>query len=140
MTATRFLALVLPFAGAAAAAEKPLTFDVASVKPATIPSGVIVDAHGVSASRREDLERVRRTGGPGTSDPGRIHYPLVSLKGLLDQAWEGSYSEIRGPMARTRLRCRTERLQTRRSLLRTFSAPCNRSLGSNWSPEKCPWK
>ncbi len=94
MTAIRFLALVLPFA--AAAAEKPLTFDAASVKPATVPSGVTVYAGGVSASRREDLERVRRAGGPGTSDPGRIHCPLVSLKGLLDQAWEGSYSEIRG--------------------------------------------
>jgi uncharacterized protein (TIGR03435 family) len=96
MTAIRFLALVLPFAGTAATAQQPLTFDAASVKPATVPSGVTVDAHDVSASRREDFERVRRTGGPGTSDPGRIDYPLVSLKGLLDQAWEGSYPEIRG--------------------------------------------
>jgi uncharacterized protein (TIGR03435 family) len=95
MTAIRFLALVLPFAGTAEAAEKPLTFDAASVKPATVPGGVTVFAHGVSASRREDLERLRRTGGPGTSDPDRNHYPLVSLKGLLDEAWEGSYSEIR---------------------------------------------
>jgi len=36
------------------------------------------------------------TGGPGTSEPGRIHHPLISLRGLLNRAY-GSYFEIVGP-------------------------------------------
>ena len=39
---------------------------------------------------------MRSTGGPGSSDPGRIHYPIVSLKELLRRAYE-SYFEIKGP-------------------------------------------
>jgi uncharacterized protein (TIGR03435 family) len=38
----------------------------------------------------------RNTGGPGTDDPGRIHYPLITLKELLRRAWD-SYYEIDGP-------------------------------------------
>ncbi|HTB14781.1 MAG TPA: TIGR03435 family protein [Bryobacteraceae bacterium] len=76
--------------------RKPLTFDAASVKPAVVPAGVTVAGNSVTSSRREDFLRLRTTGGPGTNDPGRIHYPLVSLKGLLTRAYE-AYFEIKGP-------------------------------------------
>jgi uncharacterized protein (TIGR03435 family) len=76
--------------------KSPLTFDAASVKPTTIPSGVTVSGSSITASRREDFQRVRGTGGPGTSDPSRIHYPIISVRGLLDRAFD-AYPEIRGP-------------------------------------------
>jgi uncharacterized protein (TIGR03435 family) len=79
-----------------AMAQKPLTFDAASVKPAVVPAGITVSGNSITSSRREDFLRMRSTGGPGTSDPGRIHYPLVSLKGLLTRAYD-SYFEIKGP-------------------------------------------
>jgi len=91
------LLLVLPIALQAQPAEKkPLTFDAASVKPAVVPSGVTISGNSMTASRREDFQRLRSTGGPGTNDPGRIHYPLVSVKGLLTRAFV-SYFEIKGP-------------------------------------------
>ncbi len=44
-----------------------------------------------------DFSRYRSTGGPGTDDPGRIHYPLASLTGLLKRAYPG-YFEIKAPV------------------------------------------
>jgi uncharacterized protein (TIGR03435 family) len=88
------LLLALPIA--VQAQQKPLTFDAASVKPAVVPSGVTISGNSMTASRREDFQRLRSTGGPGTNDPGRIHYPLVSLRGLLTRAFE-SYFEIKAP-------------------------------------------
>jgi uncharacterized protein (TIGR03435 family) len=35
-------------------------------------------------------------GGPGTSDPSRIHYPLITLRGLLKRAYPG-YFDINSP-------------------------------------------
>jgi uncharacterized protein (TIGR03435 family) len=88
---------VLPIAIHAQTVEKkPLTFEAASVKPAVVPGGVTISGNSMTASRREDFQRLRNTGGPGTNDPGRIHYPLVSLKGLLTRAFV-SYFEIKGP-------------------------------------------
>jgi len=74
-----------------------LTFDVASVKPASVPSGVSLMEDGrVGVRKGSGIEIPRNTGGPGTDDPGRIHFPLISLKQLLRRAWD-SYYEIEGP-------------------------------------------
>jgi uncharacterized protein (TIGR03435 family) len=91
------VALTLPLAYVVAAAQARLTFDAASVKPAIAPPGVNINGSYMTASRIEDLGPIRSTGGPGTSDPGRIHYPLVSLKGLLERAYESVYFEIKAP-------------------------------------------
>jgi uncharacterized protein (TIGR03435 family) len=75
---------------------KPLTFDVASVKPATLPDGVTVDGERIGVRKGSGVSIPRNSGGPGTDDPGRIHFPFISLKALLTRAW-GSYFEIVGP-------------------------------------------
>jgi uncharacterized protein (TIGR03435 family) len=64
-----------------------LSFGVASVKPASpnLPDGRIV--FGMSEA----------TGGPGTSDPGRIRYPVINLKMLLINAYGVEPSQIVGP-------------------------------------------
>jgi len=78
-------------------ARNRLTFDVASVKPASVPSGVSLMEDGrVGVRKGSGIQIPRNTGGPGTDDPGRIHYPLISLKQLLRRAWD-SYHEIEGP-------------------------------------------
>jgi len=59
--------------------------------------GVTVSGTSMTMSRREDFQRYHSTGGPGSTDPGRIHYPLVSLTGLLHRAYEDSYFEIEIP-------------------------------------------
>jgi len=50
----------------------------------------------IAVSRGGGVQIPSNTGGPGTDDPGRIHYPLISLKQLLRRAWD-SYYEIDGP-------------------------------------------
>jgi len=87
-----------PFVRAqSSAAQKRLTFEAASVKPATVPAGVMVRAGGGMVVRRDSgIEIPRNTGGPGTDDPGRIHYPLINLRQLMSKAYE-SYFEINGP-------------------------------------------
>jgi bla regulator protein blaR1 len=77
--------------------QRPLTFDVASVKPASVPDGVTLGGDGMRTARKgSGVQIPRNTGGPGTDDPGRIHYPLITLKELLGRAW-GSYFEIESP-------------------------------------------
>ena len=79
------------------ASQQRLSFDVASVKPATVPSGVsLMEGGRIAVSKGSGVQIPRNTGGPGTDDPGRIHYPLISLKELLRRAWD-SYYEIDGP-------------------------------------------
>jgi uncharacterized protein (TIGR03435 family) len=78
------------------AAGKALTFDVASVKPAIVPDGVTVVGEMRGVRKGSGITLPRNTGGPGTDDPGRIHFPLISLKALLVRAWD-SYFEIEGP-------------------------------------------
>lgn len=58
--------------------EHPLIFDAASVKQAnpSLPDG------------RTVVGMLPPTGGPGTSDPGRIHYPIVSLEALIRSAYQ----------------------------------------------------
>jgi len=69
------------------------TFDVASVKP-TAPAGP-ADTEGKATTRR--AAGGRRSGGPGTDDPGRIHYPHMTLKSMLVQAYAVAGFQIRGP-------------------------------------------
>jgi len=64
---------------------KPLTFDAASIK---------------SLAQREELreaQRYRPSGGPGTSDPGRVRYPAITLQSLVSNAWGVSAVQIEGP-------------------------------------------
>ncbi len=100
-------ALALPFAlgivnapsvrAQASAGQKQLTFDVASVKAASVPDGVSLMEDGrVGVHKGSGTPIPHNTGGPGTEDPGRIHYPLITLKQLLRQAWDSYYS-IEGP-------------------------------------------
>ncbi len=79
-----------------AAVTARMMFDAASVKVAIIPEGLTVSGDSFIGPGG-DVQRLKRTGGPGTRDPGGIHYPLVTLRQLLNLAWEGSYSEIRSP-------------------------------------------
>ena len=77
--------------------EKKLTFDVASVKAAAVPGGLsLMEGGRIAATKGSGVAIPRNTGGPGTEDPGRIHYPLITLKELLRRAWD-SYYEIDCP-------------------------------------------
>ena len=88
----------VPFVRAQSSADqKRLTFDVASVKPVAVPAGVSLMEDGRIGVRKGGGTQIpANTGGPGTDDPGRIHYPLISLKQLLRRAWD-SYYTIEGP-------------------------------------------
>lgn len=101
MITQRITAAILALAAspanlAAAVQEKPLTFDAASVKPAVVPAGVTIDGSRMTVRKGSGVTIPRNTGGPGTDDPGRIHYPIITLKELLKRAWD-SYYEIEGP-------------------------------------------
>ncbi|MGO9258790.1 MAG: TIGR03435 family protein [Bryobacteraceae bacterium] len=67
--------------------ERSLTFDVASVKPAASP---VADGRGM-------IRMAGPSGGPGTKEPGRIHYPYMSLKNLLMTAYDVKNFQIVGP-------------------------------------------
>jgi uncharacterized protein (TIGR03435 family) len=71
----------LLFAGCLACAQ---TFDAASVKPAT-PNG------------RGFVMMTPPGGGPGTKDPGRIHYPNMTLRSLLMTAYDVKTFQVVGP-------------------------------------------
>jgi uncharacterized protein (TIGR03435 family) len=79
--------------------DKPLTFDAASVKP----SEPLAMAGGSDGSGEKGVTIVRkqpgafRSGGPGTNDPGRIHYPHSTLKNLLVEAYDVARFQIQGP-------------------------------------------
>jgi uncharacterized protein (TIGR03435 family) len=78
------------------AGQKPPAFDAASVKPVSVPAGVTVEDGKVGVRKGSGIQILPNTGGPGTDNPGRIHYPLITLKQLLRRAWD-SYYEIEGP-------------------------------------------
>jgi uncharacterized protein (TIGR03435 family) len=98
MDITIRITLVVVAVGAAAilAAQIPLTFEAASIKPAKPPNGVTVSGGRMMSSKGANVAALRNTGGPGTPDPGRIHYPLITLTDLLKRAWD-SYFEITSP-------------------------------------------
>jgi uncharacterized protein (TIGR03435 family) len=73
--------------GYAQTAATPLSFDVASVKPA---APLVPDGSGMIRLRGP-------SGGPGTKDPGRIDYPNMSLKNLLMNAYDVKNFQITGP-------------------------------------------
>jgi uncharacterized protein (TIGR03435 family) len=86
-----------PFVRAQSSAGQKRTFDAASVKPASVPNGVsLMEGGRVAVHKGSGVQIPRNTGGPGTDDPGRIHWPLITLKELLRRAWD-SYYEINGP-------------------------------------------
>jgi uncharacterized protein (TIGR03435 family) len=64
---------------------KPVVFDAASVKP--------IAAAAVVAGRKGG----RGSGGPGTADPGRIHYAAIRLKVLVINAYGVKDFQIVGP-------------------------------------------
>jgi uncharacterized protein (TIGR03435 family) len=68
-------------------ADKSLTFEVASIKPAAPPTP---DGQGRIFMRGP-------SGGPGTKDPGRISYPFMSLKSILMIAYDVKNYQITGP-------------------------------------------
>jgi uncharacterized protein (TIGR03435 family) len=73
-------------------------FDVASVKAVSVPAEMIGPGGGllIRAPKGSGISMPRNTGGPGTDDPGRIHYPVISLRSLLGRAYD-SYFDIVGP-------------------------------------------
>lgn len=82
-----------PFARAQSSADqKRLAFDVASVKLASVPAGVILGEDGKRMTRKGSGVAAPRN----TEEPGRIHYPLITLRELLKKAWD-SYYKIDGP-------------------------------------------
>ncbi len=68
-------------------AGQALSFDAASVKPATLPKP---DGQG-------RVMIAGPSGGPGTRDPGRIRYPYISLKNLVMDAYDVKSNQIQGP-------------------------------------------
>src|ERR1043165_9929572 len=89
--------LAATWVAAPSAGQKKLAFDAASVKAVAVPDGVTLSGDGrVGVRKGSGLEIPRNTGGPGTDDPGRIHWPFLTVKQLLRQAWD-SYAEIDGP-------------------------------------------
>src|SRR5579872_6062128 len=68
-------------------ADSSLTFEVATVKPAALPS----------APDGQHRIRFGSQGGPGTSDPGQISYSFLSLRNLLAQAFDLKTFQISGP-------------------------------------------
>jgi uncharacterized protein (TIGR03435 family) len=63
------------------------TFEAASVKPAVMPKP---DAQG-------RMVFTHPSGGPGTSDPGRIDYPNMNLRALLLSAYNVKAFQLVGP-------------------------------------------
>jgi uncharacterized protein (TIGR03435 family) len=90
-------AIAHPQAKPSSAHKDTLTFEAASLKPTIVPDGVTLVPGGRLMSRKgAGIRPPRKTGGPGTDDPGRIHWEVVDLKYLLDRAWKSLY-EVRGP-------------------------------------------
>jgi uncharacterized protein (TIGR03435 family) len=67
--------------------DSSLAFEVATVKPATLPG----------APDGKHMIRVGSQGGPGTSDPGQISYSFLSLRNLLAQAFDLKTYQVSGP-------------------------------------------
>ena len=82
-------ALVLLITGSAwtQPADPSLTFEVATVKPSSLPTG----------GNGRSVIRMGAQGGPGTSDPSQISYSFMSLRNLLMQAFSVKTYQIQGP-------------------------------------------
>jgi uncharacterized protein (TIGR03435 family) len=76
--------------------HKPVNFDAATVRPVAVTDDVRFMGNGAVGVRKGSGVAIpRNVGGPGTEDPGRIHYPFITLKDILKRAWD-SYSDIEG--------------------------------------------
>jgi uncharacterized protein (TIGR03435 family) len=97
-TIAAIVALGLPLAYVVAAAQERLTFDAASVKPTTVPPCLAIVGGGVAhlTGTATDCSGYMDKGGPGTDDPGRIHYPVITVRGLLTRAYKG-YFDVKSP-------------------------------------------
>jgi uncharacterized protein (TIGR03435 family) len=67
--------------------DKSLTFEVASIKPAAMPTP---NGRGMMYMRPP-------SGGPGSKDPGRINYPFITLKSLIMNAYDVKDYQVSGP-------------------------------------------
>lgn len=81
------LAFLIAGSASAQAADPSLTFEVATVKPASLPA----------SPDGKRLFRIGAQGGPGTSDPSQISYSFMSLRDLLMQAFSVKMYQIQGP-------------------------------------------
>jgi uncharacterized protein (TIGR03435 family) len=82
--------VTLVFVGALAysqTVDRSLTFEAASVKAAVPPTP---DGRGMIMIQGP-------SGGPGTKDPGRIHYPFMTMKNILMNAYDVKNFQIVGP-------------------------------------------
>jgi uncharacterized protein (TIGR03435 family) len=69
-----------------------LAFDASSVRRADAPA-----VGGIEKTVRTKTGRETGGGGPDTADPGRVHYPRVTLKALLMNAYDVRENQIAGP-------------------------------------------
>ncbi len=83
MVASSLLLLAF-WAAHAQTGNKGPAFDAASIKPAALP-----------APGRPMM--AAPSGGPGTQDPSRVHYPFIALKALLLTAYDVKSYQIEGP-------------------------------------------
>jgi uncharacterized protein (TIGR03435 family) len=74
--------------------QTTLTFDAVFIKK-TVPQEFSSGADKKMAKQAGKL--LRPSGGPGTKDPGRIHYPNISLKDLVKSAYAAKEYELAGP-------------------------------------------
>jgi uncharacterized protein (TIGR03435 family) len=70
-------------------AEKQLTFDVASIKPAVMPT--------MGGGRGVVMRKMGPSGGPGSQDPGRVRYPMTTVRNLMMIAYDVKSYQISGP-------------------------------------------
>jgi len=82
------LAVLAAFSAIAQSADKALSFEVASVKPA---APLVPDGRGM-------IRLEPPSGGPGTKDPGRINYRYQTLKLLMMRAYDVKNFQITGPV------------------------------------------
>ncbi len=81
------LTLLIAAGVSAQPADPSLSFEVATVKPAALPTS----ADG------KHMIRMGAQGGPGTNDPSQISYSFMSLRSLLMQAFSVRTYQIQGP-------------------------------------------
>jgi uncharacterized protein (TIGR03435 family) len=87
MRSVIFLVILASSLAHGQAADKTLTFDAASIKPSEMPS----------PGGGRMMRFGRGSGGPGTSDPGRVRYPFTTVKALLTIAYDVKPYQITGP-------------------------------------------
>jgi hypothetical protein len=69
--------------------DKQLTFDVASIKPEAPPAMI--------GGGRSTVRKMGPSGGPGSKDPGRISYPMTTVRNLMMVAYDVKSDQISGP-------------------------------------------